>query len=144
MPPSCESFNFTSKKGSLWQISLVKNVGFKVFLLNEKGIEILHVISYPQPISFGAPTNVKVGNTDLTPGVAANLSARALQRSMQDVIDKYGGTRVSELTIDLYFKERLIHNYPLYIPGGRANFNATDNIVATNYKTNLITGGDCN
>lgn len=44
----------------------------------------------------------------------------------------------------LYFQERLKHNYPLYIPGGRVNFNATENIVATEYKTNPFTAGNCN
>jgi hypothetical protein len=36
LPPSCESFNFVRTAG-LWQVALVKNVRFKVFLLNEKG-----------------------------------------------------------------------------------------------------------
>jgi hypothetical protein len=143
IPPSCESFNFTSKKGANWQEALVKNVHFKVFLLNEKGVEILHVIDFPQPIAFGTPLNVKVGNTNITPGIAANTSARALQRAMQDVIDRYGHTRESELTVRLYFEERLKHNYPLYIYGGRVNFNATNNGRVTDYKTNSIAGGDC-
>lgn len=143
MPPSCESFNFVKTAG-LWQVALVKNVHFKVFLLNEKGVEILHWVDFPQPISFGTPTNIQMGNIDITPGLAANASARALQKSMQDVIDKYGSSRTSDLTLRLYFQERLKHNYPLYIPGGRVNFNATENIVATEYKTNPWTAGNCN
>lgn len=75
--------------------------------------------------------------------IAANTSARALQRAMQDVIDRYGHTRESELTVRLYFEERLKYNYPLYIHGGRVNFNATNNGRVTDYKTNIITGGDC-
>jgi hypothetical protein len=63
---------------------------------------------------------------------------------MQDVIDKYGSSRTSDLTLMLYFQERLKHNYPLYIPGGRVNFNAIENIVATEYKTNPFTAGNCN
>jgi|GEM_PF-3961481 len=142
-PPSCESFNFVKTTG-LWQVALVKNVRFKVFLLNDKGVEILHWIDFPKPIAFGTPTNIQMGDTDITPGLAANASARVLQRSMQDVIDKYGHTRTSDLTVSLYFEERLKHNYPLSIPGARVNFNAVDNMVATEYKTNLWTAGDCN
>lgn len=63
---------------------------------------------------------------------------------MQDVIDKYGSSRTSDLTLRLYFQERLKHNYPFYIPGGRGNFNATENIVATEYKTNPFTARNCN
>nr|WP_294923641.1 hypothetical protein [uncultured Flavobacterium sp.] len=143
IPPSCESFNFVKTTG-LWQVALVKNVGFKVFLVNDKGVEILHWIDFPKPISFGTPTNIQIGNTDITPGLAANASARALQKSMQDVVDRYGHTRTSDLTVSLYFQERLKHNYPLYIPGARVNFNATENIVATEYKTNTLTAGNCN
>lgn len=141
-PPSCESFNFT-KVTNNWQEALVKNVHFKVFLLNEKGVEILHVIEFAQPIAFGTPIIVEVGNTNITPGIAANTSARALQRAMQDVIDRYGHKRESELTVRLYFEERLKYNYQLYIYGGRVKFNATNNGKVTEYKTNTITGGDC-
>ncbi|MCC9018484.1 hypothetical protein [Flavobacterium lipolyticum] len=63
---------------------------------------------------------------------------------MQDVIDKYGGTDVSDLILDRYFRERLVHNYPLYVSGGRVNFNSTEKLPATNYKTNTWTSGNCN
>jgi hypothetical protein len=142
-PPSCESFNFV-KNGALWQAAMVKNINFKVVGISPKGIEILHVLSYPQAIYFGAPTNIKIGNTNITPGIAANLSARALQQSMKDVISKYGATDVSDLILDRYFRERLAYNYPLYVPGGRVNFNSTENLPAVNYKTNTFTAGDCN
>lgn len=142
-PPSCEIFNFVKTTG-LWQVALVKNVRFKVLLVNEEGVEILHRVAFSQPISFGTPTNIQMGDTDITPGLAANASARALQKSMQDVIDRYGHSRTSDLTLRLYFQERLKHNYPLYIPGARVNFNATENIVATEYKTNPWTAGNCN
>lgn len=143
IPPSCESFNFI-KVGSLWQVAMVKNINFRVLGVSPKGIQILHVVSYPQAIYFGTPTNLKVGNTNITSGIAANISARVLQKSMQEVIDKYGGTDVSDLILDQYFRERLIDNYPLYIHGGRVKFNPTENIPATNYKTNTFTAGNCN
>ncbi|MFB9107047.1 hypothetical protein [Flavobacterium gyeonganense] len=142
-PPSCESFNFI-QVGSLWQVAMVKNINFKVLGISPNGIQILHVISYPQAVYFGTPTNVQMGNTNITPGIAANVSARVLQKSMQEVVDKYGGTNVSDLILDLYFKERLVHNYPLSVPGGRVKFNPTENIPATDYKTNTWTAGNCN
>jgi hypothetical protein len=141
-PPSCESFNFIAD-GSLWQVAMVRNINFRVLGLSPSGVEILHVLSYPQAVYFGTPTNVQVGNTNITAGIAANTSARVLQQSMQEVVDKYGGTDVSDLILDRYFRERLIHNYPLFVPGGRVNFNSTSNIPATNYKANYFRAGDC-
>ncbi|QOG04819.1 hypothetical protein [Flavobacterium sp. MDT1-60] len=141
-PPSCESFNFLKVAG-LWQESAVKNIYFRVILVNEKGLEILHVISYSQPVLFGTPTNVLVGNTNITAGIAANSSAKVLRDTMQEVIDKYGGQRVSELTVDLYFRERLERNYPLAIPGGRVQFNSKTTLSATEYKTNFLYSSDC-
>lgn len=142
-PPSCESFNFV-KNGALWQVAMVKNINFRVLGVSPKGIEILHALSYPQAIYFGTPTNIQIGNTNITHGIAANLSARALQESIKDVVNKYGGTDVSDLILDRYFRERLTHNYPLYVPGGRVIFNSTENLPATNYKTNTFTAGNCN
>ncbi|GAA3742563.1 hypothetical protein GCM10022422_28070 [Flavobacterium ginsengisoli] len=142
-PPSCESFNFIKVTG-LWQVAMVKNINFRVLGISPKGVEILHVVSYPQAIYFGTPTNVKIGNTNITAGIAANTSARILQKTMQEVVDKYGGTDVSDLTLDLYFRERLENNYQLSIPGARVKFNSTENIPATNYKTNTWTAGNCN
>ncbi|WP_394773842.1 hypothetical protein [Flavobacterium sp.] len=55
-----------------------------------------------------------------------------VSKPMQEVVDKYGGTDVSDLILDRYFRERLIHNYPPSVPGGRVNFNSTSNIPATN------------
>lgn len=143
VPPSCESFNF-KKEGSLWQAAMVKNINFRVIGISPSGVQVTHSVSYPQAIYFGTPTNVQVGNTNITAGIAATTSAKVLQKSMQEVIDKYGGTNVSDLILDQYFRERLTHNYPLYVPGGKVNFNSTSSIPATNYKTNFLTSGDCN
>jgi hypothetical protein len=140
--PSCESFNFT-QEGSLWQVAMVKNIHFRVIGISPSGIQILHMVSYPQAVYFGTPTNLQIGNTNITAGIAATTSAKVLQKSMQEVIDKYGGSNVSDLILDQYFKERLMHNYPLSVPGGRVQFNSTSKIPATDYKTNLFTPGDC-
>lgn len=143
-PPSCESFNFTSLGGN-WQESAVKNIHFNIVLLTPNGYHYTQLIDYPNAILFGAPTSLSIGNTPIDAGIAANLSAKALQQSMNDVIDRYGAAEdVPELTLKIYFEQRLKHNYPLYIPGGRVNFNSSSNLNATNYKTNLFGTGGCN
>lgn len=142
VPPSCQSFNFI-KTTSLWQVALVKNITFTIVLLDGKGAHITHRISYPQAISFGSPTNLQKGGANLTAGMVATLSARALQTSIQEVVDRYGAKNVSEMVVDQYFRDRLVYNYPLFINGGRANFNSTDNLPATDYKTTLLFLDDC-
>ncbi len=144
LPPSCESFNFSSKKGTNWQEALVKNVNFKVVLLTPPNhIEITHVISYPPAISFGMPINFNKGNVDVTPGVAATVSAMVLQLAMDKTVTKYGKTDASELTVSLYFQEQLINEYREYTNGGKVNFNSTSNIKATEYKTKTLGTGNC-
>lgn len=142
VPPSCQSFNFI-KTTSLWQVALVKNITFTIVLLDGKRAHITHRISYPQAISFGSPTNLQKGGANLTAGMVATLSARALQTSIQEVVDRYGAKNVSEIVVDQYFRDRLVYNYPLFINGGRANFNSTDNLPATDYKTTLLFLDDC-
>jgi len=141
-PPSCQSFNFI-KTASLWQVALVKNISFTIVLLDAKGAHVMHRISYPAPISFGAPTNLQKGGTTMTAGMVAELSTRALQTSIQDVVNRYGTQNVSEMAVDIYFRERLVYNYPLFVPGGRANFTASENLPATDYKTTFLFPDDC-
>ena len=143
VPPSCESFNFTVKKGANWQEALVKNIKFKIVLLTPNGFKIDQIIEYAQPISFGMPVSFTKGNGDVSTGVAATVSAKVLEVSMREAVTRYAGTEVSELTVRLYFQERLIQNYRTYTNGGIVNFNSTSNIVATTYKTNPLGTGNC-
>ncbi|CAI2766694.1 hypothetical protein [Flavobacterium collinsii] len=144
IPPSCESFNFTSKKGANWQEAVVKNVQFKIVLLTPPNkVQITHVINYPQPISFGMPINYNKGNGDVISGVAATVSAKVLQLVMDDVVKKYGRTEASEVTVSMYFRQKLIDEYREYTNGGIVNFNSTSNIKATEYKTSLFGTGNC-
>jgi hypothetical protein len=144
-PPSCESFNFKNKSGSLWQEAAVKNVHFKVVVISPNGYKFSQIINYPNAILFGAPTNLAVGNTDISAGLAATLSAQAVAVSMSETVSMYGNKPVSELTVRVYFEERLKHNYPLFIPGGRVNFNAAGfSGTPTNYQTNMFGTGNCN
>ncbi|MCD0475113.1 hypothetical protein LPB87_11985 [Flavobacterium sp. EDS] len=143
-PPSCESFNFTAKKGANWQEALIKNISFKVVLLTPPNhVQITQIINYPQPISFGMPINFNKGNGDVSSGVAATVSARILQLAMDETIAKFGKTEVSELTVRLYFQEKLIKEYRDYTNGGIVNFNSYSNLTATQYKTNPLSSGNC-
>ncbi|MEP6929945.1 MAG: hypothetical protein ABI850_08030, partial [Flavobacterium sp.] len=127
-----------------WQEALIKNVSFKIVLLTPPNhIQITQRITYPQPISFGMPINYNKGNIDVTPGVAATVSARILQLAMDNTVAKYGRTEVSELTVRLYFQEQLRKEYREYTNGGIVDFNSTSNITATQYKTNAQGSGNC-
>lgn len=145
IPPSCESFNFVAKPGTIWQESAVKNIHFNIVVIDQNGYHISQIIEYPNAILFGAPTNLQIGNTTISSGIAATLSAKALQESMAETVHMYGNKPVSEMTVRLYFEERLKHNYPLFIPGGRVNFNASSYTgIPTNYETNAFGTGNCN
>lgn len=141
-PPSCHSFDFKSLPGANWQEALVKNIRFKIVLLSQSGAEIIHAVSYPQPISFGAPV-INRYNTTYSAGLAADIAAKAVNESMKNVVDKYGRTTVSDLVLDQYFKERLAHNYNYYMDGGRVQFNSTSSQPATEYKTTFLWNDDC-
>ncbi len=135
--PSSDSFNFISKGDSNWQQAAVENIHFYIALFDAKHNISLRNISFPQAILFGTPTLLNKGNTGVDPKTAAYLSAKALKYSMEAAVNKYGDTAVPAITVSSYFRERLIHNYPLFIPGGRVNFNANSyNVVPTQYKAN--------
>ncbi len=143
--PSCESFKFVSKPSSIWQESAVKNIHFNIVVIGPNGYQFSQIIEFPNAILFGCPSSLQIGDVEISPGLAATLSAKALQVSMDETVKLYGNKPVSELTVRLYFEQRLKHNYPLFIPGGRVNFNAsTYTGTATNYVTNAFGNGSCN
>ncbi len=143
-PPNCESFNFQNTNSN-WQESAVQNIHFQVTVLTPQGAYVNHVIDFPQAVLFGCPRSLLIGNTTITSGMAASLSAQALYKSMNETVKIYGNKLVSELIVTSFFMNRLKHNYPLFIPGGRVNFNSTSiNITPTQYQTNLFGTGDCN
>ncbi|MQP25214.1 hypothetical protein GFJ94_09065 [Flavobacterium sp. LMO8] len=141
--PNCESFNF-QQTGSNWQESAVLNIHFQVTVISPQGIYVNHLSEFPQAILFGCPINLSVGSTYISPGLAANTSAHALEQAMDETVKKFGNKPVSGMIVDMYFKQRLKHNYPLYIPGGRVNFNANNfTIIPTQYRTSFG-NGNCN
>jgi hypothetical protein len=85
-PPSCESFNFTTKSGSIWQESAVVNIHFNVVVISPNGYRFSQIVEFPNAILFGVPTNLIVGNTTISPGIAANLSAAAVKQSMDETV----------------------------------------------------------
>lgn len=144
LPPDCESFNF-EPTNSNWQEAAVINIHFQVNIISPQGIYVNHIVEFPQPILFGCPIDLIIGNTNLTPGLAASASAQALKLSMNETVKKFGNKTVSSMIVELYFKERLKYNYPFFIPGGRVNFNANNiNVVPTQYQTNVFGTGNCN
>jgi hypothetical protein len=142
--PDCESFNFVPTNSN-WQESAVLNIHFQINVISPAGIFVNHLLEFPQAVLFGCPITLYVGNTYISPGIAANTSAQALKISMNETVKKFGNKPVSGMIIETYFKQRLKYNYPLFIPGGRVNFNANNfSVIPTQYQTNAFGTGDCN
>lgn len=143
-PPDCGSFKFTNVGGN-WQIAAVNNIRFTIVLwVPTQSISIQHIVRFSQPILFETPRNLQIGNTNITSGMAATLSARALWTSMTETVREYGNKPVSEMTVRLYFESRLKHNYPLFVPGGRVQIHPQNySVTPTEYKTNALGTGNC-
>ncbi len=143
-PPSCESFNFTSPSSTInWQQSAVANIHFTVLVGTPSGVFVNHVIEYPTPILFGMPKNLAVGNTNISPGLAATLSAAALNKAIKETVKKYGNKNVSYLIVEQYFESRLKHNFEIGIPGARLNLHPQSYPTPTQYQTNASGLGNC-
>lgn len=143
MPPSCESFDFKST-ASNWQESAVKNIHFTVVVLSPNGAYVNHVVEFANAVLFGMPKNIQIGNTNVTAGVAATVSANILALSMRETVAKYGNKPVSGLIVDLYFESRLKHNFQNSVPGGRVNMHPQNYTVPpTQYQTNAQGTGNC-
>jgi len=128
----------------LWQEAAVKDIHFRIFVVSPQGIRIQYYISYPQAMSFGTPTNLTVGNTTITPGVAASLSAQAVQAAMNQTVSLYGNSQASETTVSNYFLTRLKSIFENMIPGGRFRSNYySQGVVPSTYDTNAFGTGDC-
>lgn len=141
--PNCESFNF-QQTSSNWQESAVTNIHFQVIIVSPGGLTVNHVVEFPQPILFGCPINLSIGDTYISHGLAANVSAQALEQSMDETVKKFGNKSVTSMVVELYFKQRLKHNYPLFIPGARVNFNPSSYSVTPTPYQSSFGNGDCN
>ncbi|WP_298116669.1 hypothetical protein [Flavobacterium sp.] len=144
LPPDCASFNFTSPSSTInWQQSAVVNIHFTVLVGTPSGVFVNHVIEYPTPILFGMPKNLAVGNTNISPGLAATLSAAALNKAIKETVNKYGNKNVSYMIVERYFESRLKHNFEIGIPGARLNLHPQSYPTPTQYQTNASGIGDC-
>jgi hypothetical protein len=139
--PSCKSFNYTNTT-SAWQEAAVINIKFHVYLYDGDNIRYLYTQLYSQPVLFGATSNLMNGG-DLTAGVAAETSAIALNKAMEETVHRFRNTSVSETEVDLYFRERLKHQMKSYIPGGRATFNSGTTLPPTQYQTYALFRDKC-
>lgn len=143
VPPSCESFNFTQVGTANWQRAAVKNIHFNIVLLSPNGVFVSHAISYPNPILFGGPKTLTVGNTPISPGLAATLSARALSRAMKETVNEFGNKPVNEMIVESFFEKRLKHHMDFSYPGSKVQIHPQDYPTPTQYQTNLFGTGDC-
>ena len=141
--PNCESFNF-QQTSSNWQESAVTNIRFRVIIVSPDGLYVNHVVEFPQAVLFGCPINLSIGDTYISPGLAANVSAQALEQAMDETVKKFGNKSVTSMVVELYFKQRLKHNYPLFIPGARVNFNPSSYSVTPSPYQSSFGNGDCN
>lgn len=127
-------------------MSAVKNIRFLVVLINANGANVNHLTHFQQPILFGCPINLQVGNTNITAGMAASLSTSALAFSMKQTVNKYGNKKVTSTMVDLYFESKLKYNYPNYLPGGRVNVHPQNypiSVVPTQYQSSAAGSADC-
>ena len=101
-------------------------------------------IKYTNPIEFGAPRNLALGG-DISPGVAAEASARALNDAMWDTFQRYkNDPSATSWQAQIFFEERLKYHYPLRIPGGRINIHPTKITgTVTQYKTTTFFNDNC-
>lgn len=143
LPPDCESFNFVNTSSN-WQEAALTNVHFQVNVISPSGIYVNHIVEFPQPILFGVPRHFAIGGATISPGLAAWLSAKALRISMNDTVKMYGNKPVTSTLVNLYFEQRLRHNYPIVTNGGRVNIHPTTiSVTPTAYQTNAFGIGDC-
>lgn len=140
--PDPKSFNFQRKRGSYWQEAAVIGIHFNivVFELDPRGKVRTSELSihFNQAVLFGLPANFKVGGMDVSPEVAAEVSARVLDKAMSDTAKHFYRTAGSRTDVEIYFKETLKKEYSLYTQGGRVNFNATNYSVRPTYYKNKL------
>lgn len=124
--------------------SCINQCTFQVNVISPSGIYVNHIVEFPQPILFGVPRHFAIGGATISPGLAAWLSAKALRISMNDTVKMYGNKPVTSTLVNLYFEQRLRHNYPIVTNGGRVNIHPTTiSVTPTAYQTNAFGIGDC-
>ncbi len=144
--PSCKSFNYQNTSSN-WQEASVVNIRFNIVVIEiVAGIRVKKVIpiTFPQPTRFGVPRRF-VNGTVISSGLAAELSAKAIADSIDDVISRYNNLLTNSTdVIRSHFIERLKHNFRERTNGGRVNFNdMSSGLTSTQYKTFAFLSDNC-
>jgi hypothetical protein len=139
--PSCKSFNYQNTTAN-WQEAAIVNISFHVYLYNDQGVRYLYSQLYSQPTLFGVPSNLFNGG-GITSGIAAEISARALNSAIHATVQEFRFSHVSETAVDIFFREKLKQEFESHFPGGRAQFNSSTMIPPTQYQTYALIPDDC-
>ena len=145
-PPDCKSFNYKVTVNNVWQEAAVRDIYFHIWIVADDidGTRYKYTVRLSGTTLFGAPKNFTYGG-EVGTGIRSEISARALDEAMRETAHRYAGTYVNPSVVESYFKERLKYNFPLFIPGGRVNFNIQNsNVTPSNYVASWRGYGNCN
>lgn len=144
--PDCTSFNFVKIAGVPWQEAAVKNIHFTIEIIQSITplITSSETIFLPQAVSFQMPTKTKVGNTNITSGTAASVTAKAIDIAMKETREYYKAVPATELMVTQFFKKALKDTFELMTPGSRLQINPVSTVSPTEYKSNWFFPGNCN
>ncbi|MNQ59394.1 hypothetical protein D3C85_736330 [compost metagenome] len=143
--PDCASINFIKIGNVPWQEAAVKNIHFNIEIIQSLTplITSSEIIRLPQAVSFQMPTNTLVGNTYISPGAAASVTAKAIDMAMRQTKDYYKAVPATELMVDQFFKKALKDNFELMAPGSRFVLNPVNTVPPTEYQNNWFFPSDC-
>lgn len=143
--PDCASINFIKMKGIPWQEAAIKNITFNIVIIQSLTPlrTSMETVTLPQAVSFQMPTNTAVGNTEITPGVAASTAAEAINRAMTETKEFYKNVPATELMVDQFFRNALKNAFELMSPGSRLVLNPGSTVPPTEYKSNWFFPSDC-
>lgn len=144
--PDCASINFIKMAGLPWQEAAVRNINFKIQIIQSLTplISSIETIVLPQAVSFQMPTNTTIGNTNITPGMAASIVAKAINAAMIETKNYYKAVPATELMVNQFFKKALKDNFELMVPGSRFQLNPIATVPPTEYKSNWFFPSNCN
>jgi hypothetical protein len=141
--PSCRSFHYRNTT-STWQEANVKDVRFRIVVLDPHYVRKPIDIHFYQPINFGLPSNFHTGD-NLSALSAAELTAFIMKYTMDEIVHLFGNKMVTESFLRAEFRGRLISNFREFTGGGgRVQFNYTGTGVVTPYQTTFFGSDDCN
>ncbi|RUT72002.1 hypothetical protein D0817_04755 [Flavobacterium cupreum] len=143
--PDCASINFIKMAGLPWQEAAVRNINFKIQIIQSLTplISSTEMIILPQAVSFQMPTNTVIGNTNITPGMAASIVAKAINAAMVETKNYYKAVPATELMVNQFFKKALKDTFELMVPGSRLQLNPISTVPPTEYKSNWIFPSNC-